>query len=607
MKILHVLSQFEVTGAEVYAAELARRQTEKGHEIVIVSDTLTLEVPGRYLPFPIGKRTYPQRVRAIAFLVRLIRAEEISVIHAHSRAASWVSHFASLLTGVPMVSTVHGRQHMHASVRLFNVYGRHVIAVNGSLKSHLIDEVGIPPHRVVEIPNGISIHAGELPRVTKEEVFGRPSAEQIILFVGRLTGPKGNVVRFLVRDVMPALVRKAAVSLAIVGGQIVPEDIPELVRSSNRSIGREAVMLHGFRRDLRPFFATADLVIGSGRVALEAMLDATPALAFGESGYIGPITPATVSAAAGSNFGDTGTPRTVSAEEAMEEILRLLREGRIPQNTSCLREYVRTHFDVSLVEERIGTVYRQARALVPPNIPVLMYHRVVEASPAGSRHGIWVGAREFDSQLRSLKARNYTPITFRQYRAFLRDGRPLPQKPILLTFDDGYEDNYTVAFPLLQRYGFPAVVFLVADFSRRTNFWDPDEPSAPLLAADQIREMDRAGIEFGSHTVSHPHLTRIGRRQVQEELRRSKACVEELIGRPVYSLCYPYGDLNGSVKEDLFATGYEFGVAGDSGPLRFGDDPGEVRRAQVFPDTDRFGFWKKTHPWYARYRRSTGR
>ncbi len=391
MKILHVLSQFEVTGAEVYAAELAHRQTEKGHDIVIVSDTLTLKVPGKYLPFPIGKRSYPQRFRAIAFLVRLVRAERVSVIHTHSRAASWVSHFASLITGVPMVSTVHGRQHMHASLRLFNVYGRHVIAVNASLKAHLIDEIGLPSPHVTEIPNGIAIDSGELPPSTKEEVFGSPPTEKIVLFVGRLTGPKGDVVRFLVRDVMPALVRKTSVALAIVGGQIVPEDIPELVRSSNRSAGREAVVLHGFRRDLRSFFATADLVIGSGRVALEAMLDGTPIIAFGESGYVGEITPETVTVAAESNFGDTDITRTVSPEAAAGEILRILGEGRNPHKTTFLQNYVRTHFDVRTVEERIDAVYRQARASMPPNIPVLMYHRVLQSPPAGSRHGIWVG------------------------------------------------------------------------------------------------------------------------------------------------------------------------------------------------------------------------
>jgi len=609
MKILHVLSQFEVTGAELYAVGLARRQAEMGHEILIVSDTLTARAPGRYLPFPIGKRSYPERFRAIRFLVRLIRREGVSVIHAHSRAASWVSFFASLLTRTPLVSTVHGRQHLHASVHLLNIYGRFVIAVNRTLKQHLINEVGIPPAWVTEIPNGLAIPEGAATLSPRSAVFGTAPSERVVLFVGRLTGPKGDVVRSLVRDVMPALARRMSVALAIVGGQIVPEDIPELVRSSNRSLGREAVVLYGFRQNLRPFFATADVVVGSGRVMIESMLEGTPAIAYGESGYLGKLTPGNVAVAAASNFGDTGCRNTPSLETVVEDIVAALRDGISTRDRLSLQEYIRSHYDVTMVERQVDSVYRRARASLQltGSVPVLMYHRVVEAPPAGSRHGIWVTADRFDAQLRSLHRRGYTPITMRRYQEFLRGDADLPAKPVVLTFDDGYEDNYRVAFPLLQRYGYPAVVFLVTDFSRRTNFWDPDEPAAPLLQSSQIREMDAAGIEFGSHTVTHPHLSHLPRERLHEELHASKRRLEDLTGRSVQALAYPYGDLNDDVKDAMLQTGYDFGVATDSGPLAFGDDLLQIRRIPVFPGTDALGFWKKTHPWYLRYRNVMGK
>jgi len=611
MRILHVLSQFEVTGAEVYAAVLARRQHEQGNTVFIVSDTFSVPFPGTYIPHPIGVRNYRQRFRSIKFLVQLIRRERISAIHAHSRAASWVSYFASLITKIPLVSTIHGRQHLHLSLRLFNVYGRHIIAVNKSLKEHLTNDLRMSPEWVLEIPNGVGIPSQPTQELTLAEgrVPGKPPREPVLLFVGRLTGPKGDLVRSLITEVMPRLLRTISCSLQIVGGQIIPAESPELVKSANQSTGKETVVLRGFQQNVRPFFDSADLFIGSGRAAVEALLSGTPALGFGESGYIGQITPSTVDAAAESNFGDTGVAQPYDQGVIVEDILRTLREGQDSIDRTELRSFVETHFDIKTVERRVASVYERARAplVQRKKIPVLMYHRVVEDPPLGSRHGIWVTARQFESQLRSLKERGFSAITLREYRSCMRGDASWPRKPILLTFDDGYEDNYTVAFPLLQRYNCSAVVFLVADFSQRTNFWDNDEPVAPLLSCRQIQEMERGGVEFGSHTLTHPHLSRVSSKEVFEEMASSKKAVEDLTGREVLSMAYPYGDVNGDVKTILKETGYGFGVATDSGPLSLPEDLSEIRRIQVFPGTDRFGFWRKTNPWYPRYRSALGK
>jgi peptidoglycan/xylan/chitin deacetylase (PgdA/CDA1 family) len=324
---------------------------------------------------------------------------------------------------------------------------------------------------------------------------------------------------------------------------------------------------------------------------------------------VGPITPSTVIAAAESNFGDTGISQPLEKGAVVSDILRILQEG--PKRLDCVRlqSFVRTHYDIRIVERKVASVYQRAfaPALIKKPIPVLMYHRVVHEAPVGSRHGIWVTESQFETQLRSLKDRGYTPMTLRQYRLCSDGKEVVPPKPVVLTFDDGYEDNYVTAFPLLQKYSFPAVIFLVADFLHRTNFWDRDEPVVPLLKCSQIQEMDRGGIEFGSHTLSHPHLSTVSSEQLHEELVSSKKAVENLTGREVLSLAYPYGDLNGEVKSVLSEAGYAYGVATDSGPLSLQDDLREIRRIPVFPGTDRLGFWKKTHPWYTRYRSALGK
>jgi peptidoglycan/xylan/chitin deacetylase (PgdA/CDA1 family) len=177
-----------------------------------------------------------------------------------------------------------------------------------------------------------------------------------------------------------------------------------------------------------------------------------------------------------------------------------------------------------------------------------------------------------------------------------------PRKPIVLTFDDGYEDNYSIAFPLLQKYGMTAVIFLVADTARRTNFWDREEPQVLLMNQGQIHELVHAGIEIGSHTVTHPDLTACSPEQVKNELLESKQIIERQTGKEIFSLAYPYGSVNETIKSLAGETGYTYGIATDSGPLKVYEDFFEIRRTAVFPWTSPFGFWKKTQPWYRKYK-----
>ena len=155
MKILHLLSQTHLTGPEVYAALLIRCQTEAGHECLIVSDTLTVKTQASYIPMQIHNRSIPNRLRNIWRLVRLCRQEGIDLIHAHSRAASWVAHFVSRLTGVTYVSTMHGRQSKRAARARRNIYGRHVIVVCEHLAEHMHNELGIQDARLHLVRNGI--------------------------------------------------------------------------------------------------------------------------------------------------------------------------------------------------------------------------------------------------------------------------------------------------------------------------------------------------------------------------------------------------------------------------------------------------------------------
>jgi peptidoglycan/xylan/chitin deacetylase (PgdA/CDA1 family) len=252
----------------------------------------------------------------------------------------------------------------------------------------------------------------------------------------------------------------------------------------------------------------------------------------------------------------------------------------------------------------VESVYERAilKAKSPSVIPVLMYHRIVADAPAQSQHGVWVTAEKFESQLASLQKRGFSAITFRQYHNFRNGRTSLPPKPIILTFDDGYEDNYAIALPLLRKYRSTAVIYMVADNKRRTNYWDADEPQVPLMAVEQMREMAQAGIEFGSHTITHARLTKISLAAARKEIKESKLRLERMLGQEVVSFAYPYGALNESCKKLVEEAGYRYAAAADSGPMNLAADFYEIRRIQVFPWTTLFGFWKKTQSWYGAYK-----
>ena len=604
MKILHVLSQFEVTGAEAYAASLIEEQVQSGHSAIVVSDTFTLPVRALYIPLPIGKRSYRQRLKNISSLVRLIREHSIDVVHAHSRAASWVSLMATRRTRIPFVSTIHGRQHIHASSKAFSVYGKDIIAVSSALKDHLVHDLGLHPQNIAIIPNCIPLDRWESnARNSAPQTGPKPVTNSLLVFVGRLTGPKGDVVRFLISKVLPILLRKKRVKIQTIGGMITPEDIPLLASSLNMEIGETVVELLGFRQDIVSYILRAGVVIGSGRVVPESMVLRKPVVAFGESNYVGPITSRSFEDATVSNFGDTGIPASSDPNLVAADLLEVLEHPPSESQLEALAQLAKQRFDAQNVARKVHRMYERAfaRAHSPDSIPVLMYHRILDQPAASSSHGIWVTAAQFERQLQSLRTRGFQTITFRDYARFLRAEAQLPHRPIVLTFDDGYEDNYTVALPLLQKFGCRAVVFAVTD-ERRTNFWDAGKPSATLLSTTELRELDRSGMEIGSHTVTHPNLTLIPRDESRRELQNSKEKLEQLLGSEVVSFAYPYGALSASAKELAEEAGYRFAVAADSGSPIFYHDFFEIRRTQVFPWTSRIGFWKKSLPLYHRYK-----
>jgi peptidoglycan/xylan/chitin deacetylase (PgdA/CDA1 family) len=221
-----------------------------------------------------------------------------------------------------------------------------------------------------------------------------------------------------------------------------------------------------------------------------------------------------------------------------------------------------------------------------------MYHRIVESRDLSASHWTCVHADDFRKQVKLLDRWGFTAITFNDYRLFLRGELSLPRKPVILTFDDGYLDTYTTAFPVLQEFGLKGVLFVLADEKVRTNLWDRHLrlPEAPLMERRHILEMHEAGFEIGSHSMTHEKLTALTGDRVWEETSRSRILLEILLNAPVLTFSYPYGSATRMIKEIVSAAGYSIACSVATGPAAFGDDPYEIRRTAVLNTTGTRGF-----------------
>jgi peptidoglycan/xylan/chitin deacetylase (PgdA/CDA1 family) len=229
--------------------------------------------------------------------------------------------------------------------------------------------------------------------------------------------------------------------------------------------------------------------------------------------------------------------------------------------------------------------------------PILMYHAVARVAEDPNR--LCVSPQTFDSQMAHLRDRGLRGVPVRKLRRAVMAGKAAGL--VGITFDDGYQDFLEEAVPLLERYGFSATVFAVGGRLGRENDWEHAyEPRPPmkLMTAAGLREASERGMEVGSHSMTHPRLSRSDPEQLREEIVGSRRYLSELLGEDVSGFCYPYGDLDAEALQMARHAGYEYACAWKT---RVQHDDYDLFRTPVDEQDDllRFKLKLRIYPMYA--------
>ena len=225
-------------------------------------------------------------------------------------------------------------------------------------------------------------------------------------------------------------------------------------------------------------------------------------------------------------------------------------------------------------------------------VPIVMFHRVETTEEYKPNS---VDPEIFEFQMNYLARHRYNVIPLDELMEAIDKGKTLKKKSLVITFDDGTEDNYSVAYPVLKKYNFPATIFMVSTFIDQEGF----------LTSDQIREMNDSVVNFQSHTRTHAYLPEISAEQQKQEIAGSKKDLEKLLGNPVEYFSYPVGGYNEAIIQLVKDAGYKGAVTTNRGLTRWNKNMYELKRVRFGErDTNGFTLWAKLSGYYNLFRKT---
>ena len=210
---------------------------------------------------------------------------------------------------------------------------------------------------------------------------------------------------------------------------------------------------------------------------------------------------------------------------------------------------------------------------VPQGVSILMYHMIGDMK----NNAAVMTKENLERQMKYLKDHDYHPITIEELYGYVANGDPLPDKPVCITFDDGYIDTYTIVYPMMKKYNFPWTLFLITD---------DVEKSYQRMTWDQLKEMAESGdVTIANHTLSHPKLHNLKTREEKEnEIIGASKALKYRLGIDTSWLAYPYGDYDDEVIDICKKAGIKMAVTTDAGRVHVGSYPYELKRVYIGND-----------------------
>lgn len=206
----------------------------------------------------------------------------------------------------------------------------------------------------------------------------------------------------------------------------------------------------------------------------------------------------------------------------------------------------------------------------PEGFPILEYHTVTK-TPTRDSEIYNVPPEDFSAQLDYLQENGYTTITLQDFMRAKRGKQTLPEKPIVLTFDDGYADNFTEMLPILEAHNMTAVIYVVTNFIGKEGY----------LNLDQLKEMQKRGLEIGSHTADHIPIDKVSEHILDNQIHGSKQFLDWSGLETIYTFSYPNGAVSDKLINYLKQENFLNAVTGDAGLNNFETDPFKLKRVHI--------------------------
>jgi peptidoglycan/xylan/chitin deacetylase (PgdA/CDA1 family) len=224
-------------------------------------------------------------------------------------------------------------------------------------------------------------------------------------------------------------------------------------------------------------------------------------------------------------------------------------------------------------------------------VPIIMYHRVAEDV---TLRADTVSQKYFEYHLNYFRKHRYQVLTMDEFIDGIKKQRRFSRRSVVLTFDDGTEDNFTLAYPILKRYGYPAIIFVSAEMIGQDGY----------LTWDQIRNMGSQGIAFGSHGLTHVYLPNSSPAVQRVEIEQSKRKLEQELKQSIKYIAYPIGGFNDNIKSLVRTAGYQAAVTTNRGQNRLNQDLFQLNRIR-FSDKDNSAviLWVKLSGYYNIFRK----